>query len=375
MGQNPASSGGRARQLARLLIISSQALVVALLLWVGIDLLRLRSIDTEDLQASFDAALASRSSHEPRQLDGAMARRSKEPTIWALGASSLVFPESETFVEQLAARLRVTNPSLSVENLGVSGVESSALVEHFEKALASPMSPPDLLLVYAGHNDYNVLYHTSLAREFDVLEPFFYLLGSVTRPGLRHGLTVYLRSRVPPLLERLQQSHLVDFSHLDLRAVNQAIARRLEENLQQIISRCRALGIPVMLVTPVGNLLARPYGSIGVTSAAFHWGQALPDGPWRLSLLRAAQEGEFTTYDIRAKAPGISAIKSLAGPGVVVVDLDLWLEERGMRLDERLFSDYFHFTSWGHARVTDCLMEEMVRLSGVLPRLRLGGQR
>jgi lysophospholipase L1-like esterase len=68
-------------------------------------------------------------------------------------------------------------------------------------------------------------------------------------------------------------------------------------------------------------------------------------------------------------------MKSLVGPGVWVVDLDLWLEARGLRLDERLFSDYFHFTSWGHARVADCLMEEMVRHAGLLPRIRLGGLR
>ncbi len=293
------------------------------------------------------------------------------PVIWVLGASSIFFPQGETFVEQLGALLRLRNPQLQMLNLGISGIESRALVEQFQENLGRGAGLPELLIIYAGHNDYNVLYHASLTRKFDLFEPLFYLLAPFTRPGLKHGMTVYLRSRVPPVVEWLQRQGLVDLSELSLAQVNRAIAARFEKNLKVIIEQCKGHGVPVMLVTPVGNLLARPYGSLATTSAPYWLGLSLPAGEARLSLLRAAQEAEFLTYDIRAKAGVREVMWEVVEPGVFTVDLDGWLVARGWRLDSRLFSDYFHFTKWGHGRVAECLQQELAGRQELEQRLGL----
>jgi lysophospholipase L1-like esterase len=274
-------------------------------------------------------------------------------------------------VEQLGELLRQRNPNLQMVNLGISGIESRALVEQFEESLSRGMGLPTLLVIYAGHNDYNVLYHASLTRKFDLFEPLFYLLAPFTRPGLNHGMTVYLRSRVPPLVEWLQRRGLVDFSTLSLTAVNRAIAVRFERNLERIVKQCKGRAIPVMLVTPVGNLLAHPYGSLASTTAPYLLGLSLPPGEARLALLRVAQESEFLTFDIRAKAGVREAMHSLAEPAVFVADLDGWLVAQGVRLDGRLFSDYFHFTKWGHAKVAEFLHQELAGRPEVARKLGL----
>ena len=363
----------RARRLARAFVILVPALLLAQLLWVAIDIMRLNAIDSEQLLRVFSDHVAQRDA-EPLPSLGRTDMGSIESgaTIWVLGASSIFFPRGETFVEQLAGRLRARNPSLQVTNLGISGIESRALVEQFEASLSQSPRGPELLIIYAGHNDYNVLYHASLARSFDLFEPLFHLLAPFTQPGLRHGMTVYLRTRVPPLLEWLQRGRLLDFSHLDLTVVNQRIEARFRRNLERIIDRCEALETEVLLVTPVGNLLARPYGSRAATTAPYMWGLALPDSAARIALLQSAQESEFVTYDIRAKAGIAEAMRSLAGSRVSVVDLDSWLVVRGLRLHVRLFADYFHFTKWGHARVTECLWEALAARPKLWSRLGLG---
>jgi len=358
--------------VARVVVVLLPILLVTQLLWVFFDVVRLRFIDSEELLTSFNEHVATRDSRPLPQFGDSVARMDNGgPSIWVLGASSVYFPQGETFVEQLGEKLRVRNPALQILNLGISGIESRALVERFEGHLAASKKTPDLLLIYAGHNDYNVLYHASLARKFDLFEPLFYLLAPFTRPGLRHGMTVYLRARVPPLLEWLQRSGLVDFSALDLAAVNVSIATRFRLNLGRIVAHCRDAGIAVLLVTPVGNLLERPYGSLGVTAAAYHLGMSLPDGESRLALLRLAQESEFLTYDIRAKEGVVEAMRSLTDSEVSLVDLDSWLVDRGLRLDSRLFSDYFHFTRWGHAGVTECLLDELAARPKLEKRLGL----
>lgn len=350
------------------MVVLLPVLILTQLLWVFFDVLRLRSIDSEELLTAFVEHVAIRDSRPlPEFGTGRGQAGGDGPTIWALGASSIFFPEGLTFVEQLGQQLQQSNPRLRMLNLGISGIESRALVEQFETALAQQPKPPELLVIYAGHNDYNALYHASLARKFDLFESLFYLLAPFTRPGLRHGMTVYLRTRVPPLLEWFQRAGLVDLSHLDLEAVNQRVSARFRQNLVRIIERCRLLRVPVLLVTPVGNLLARPYGSLAATTAPYLLGMSLR-GEARLGLLRTAQENEFVTYDIRAKAGAVAVLRSLAKPGIVVVDLDACLVAGKVRLDPRLFSDYFHFTKWGHARVAECLRDAVA----AWPELTLG---
>lgn len=361
----------RGRRLGRTVLVLIPVLLIAQLLWVFFDIVRLRSIDSEQLFEVFSAHLEERDSRPLPQFSPAgTEERQSGPAIWVLGASSIYFPQGETFVEQLAMRLRADSASLQVANLGVSGVESRALVEKFEETLARSASPPVLLIVYAGHNDYNVLYHASLARSFDLFEPLFHLLAPFTRPGLRHGMTVYLRTRVPPLLEWLQRGGMLDLSHLDLTAVNSVVAARFRQNLEVILGRCKARGTEVWLVTPVGNLLVRPYGA-QATTASYEWGMALPGGATKLALLRRAQESEFVTFDIRAKRGAREALTSLVGPGTTLVDLDSWLVAHNLRLDTRLFVDYFHFTKWGHARIVECLLEMLAQRPELRSRLGL----
>jgi lysophospholipase L1-like esterase len=362
----------RVRRVARTLVVIIPILLVTQLLWIFFDVVRLRFVDSEELLASFSEHLAIRDARPLPQFGVSSAGEEEVgPTIWVLGASSIFFPQGETFVEQLGERLRKRNPQLQTVNLGISGIESRALVEHFEANLANRAGAPGLLIIYAGHNDYNVLYHASVARKFDLFEPLFYLLAPFTRPGLNHGMTVYLRSRVPPLVEWLQSRGLVDFSQLSLVEVNRLIAARFKGHMTRIVKQCKAQGIAVMFVTPVGNLLARPYGSLAATSIPYLRGLSLPAGEGRLSHLRAAQESEFLTFDIRAKAGVREVMWSLEEPGVVVLDLDGWLVAQELRLDSRLFSDYFHFTKWGHARVTEFLVKALAERPEVEKKLGL----
>ncbi len=364
------------RVIARTLIALVCLLAAAALLWVAVDLVRIRLVDEESVQAAWEGFAASQT--EPPAHAPLEARPPRPPTappvVWVLGASSVVLPEGETFAVALQRLLHARRPDLTVENLGRSGVESGALRRIFDEALARAPHRPDLLVVYAGHNDFNVAYHGSVARQYDLFEPLLGLLSVLSERGRRHGYHYFLRFRMPPLLERLQALGLVRLRPPGLATVDREIRARFRTHLDGILAAARDSDVPVLLVTPVGNLLARPYGRREETTVLYGFGRALAGTEVGLRLLEGARESEFLTYDIRARSALVEELRARTGDGLYVVELDRWLEKRGLRLSPRLFADYLHFTPWGHEQVAACLSEFLYARRELVSKLGLDGE-
>ena len=193
-------------------------------------------------------------------------RRAKQPStlrIFALGGSSTAgypYQFSGTFPAMLEDRLAQAYPDYHVEviNLGMTAITSYTVVDFMGELLAVN---PDLLVVYMGHNEfYGALGSASTQRigSSRMWTHTYLALGRLRLfQAFRRALGSALSSTSPS--DAAGGQTLMATMAAD-RAIplDGALYRRTEENfaanLETIISRARAAGVPVVVGTLVSNL-------------------------------------------------------------------------------------------------------------------------
>src|SRR5262249_40946183 len=137
-------------------------------------------------------------------------------------------------------------------------------------------------------------------------------------------------------------------------------------NNEALLDLAASHRVPVVVITPVGNLRAEPYGDLDTTSALYRKGMTTPDYDQAWAYLKQAQDTEIFTYDLRAKSPLVSYIRNLRRPGVYVLDLERVLKERRFGFGDAEFLDYFHFNDRSHRVVAGLIYDflKQHRLAG-----------
>jgi len=293
---------------------------------------------------------------------GPAARR-----IYFLGASSLVLPNPTlTFPAIVQTLLDHPTSRIVCHNLARSGIDSYSIKSILSRALE--LHKPDLVVLYAGHNDYNIPYRTLLKPRYHLIrgtraEQLLETLGadswffSRLKVGFGSGLGWFLESNLEPLLLKyLQRSGLLRIDDALFARCDAAILAAYVANLEAILGLTREAHLPLVVVVPVCNLETEPVGTPEHTTQPYFQGLAETDQAARLSLLRRARDGDRFGGDLRAKTPLLEHLRGLASTeGVVVFDLERALEKRGARFDYGEFYDAFHLLPQTHRLVAELL--------------------
>ena len=280
--------------------------------------------------------------------------------ILVFGGSSVVISDGETFSTYLGRRLRKTVANVRVVNLGVNAIDSFSLKVRVLASLSGlkGRGDPALIVIYAGHNDYTNPYQFVVTPAYQAFRWELKLIRFLFSRD--ESWFWFVRERTPPLLYALQVSGAVRFDDLDYTATNDLILRHFQQNLSAILVAAADRHIPVVLITPIGNLYAQPYGALDATHAYYDMGLESERYEERLHYLMAARDSEIFTLSIRAKSRLIDYLRALNSEGVYVFDLESKLIEERFQFGNSDFLDYFHLNDRTHRLVADRLAEFML---------------
>ncbi|MBN2493804.1 MAG: hypothetical protein JXR96_04365 [Deltaproteobacteria bacterium] len=363
-----AAAGGR-RRWFRALAVSPWLLLGAMLVWIAVDIVRLNRIEHAEIRERLERYYARKQGIE---IPYPKAYRWLSPThrnIFLFGASSVVLSDGATFHYFLEQRLiREVNPELRLLNFGYCGVDSFTIERTVRELLERQDKPaPDLLVFYMGHNEYANAYHHVISKAYDAFEPLLavpWLLSDV------EDFEPYLRLQTPRILKALQEGSLVDIEGRDYGCYDALILEQFARKLDAILELARARDIPVVMLSPVGNLRAEPFGALERVSRVWEQGLAEPDYGESIRLLEQARDAEILTFDVRAKSPLIAHLRALAADGrIVLLDLDQdWKRER-LAFGPEQFMDYFHLREPVHRRIADQIFELLTSHPRLRPRI------
>lgn len=327
------------------------------------DLHRLRAVVPDAVYRDLQAHLESKRPVSKPLPDAIRADGGGKARVFLFGESSLLLSDGTIFPEELA-RLR---GDLDVVNLGVSGIDSLSVRQRVADALAA--ARPDVIVLYYGHNDYNNAYQGFLVprfyRQFRLLLRLAFVFRDRTQPrDVLMADTWYWYSRLmrPRIFQAFQSVGLVDLDRAGgFAAINDLILTAYRRNNEAILSLAAAQRIPVVLMTPVGNLQAEPFGDVDSTTYWYRKAKAAAGYRETIGFMKAARDAETLTYDLRAKSPLLEYVRACARPGVYVLDLERLLEEARFGFGYDDFLDYFHFNDRTHRLVAALLADFLVR--------------
>ena len=304
--------------------------------------------------------------------------------VFALGASTLLgFPNPAytSFPNFLQQMLADAYPAREVEvvNCGVTAINSFVVREFVEEVVEYE---PDLVLIYAGHNEFVGPYGaaTPFVRlsgnwYFIQLQMFlqrtktYYLLDS-----LLHYVAAALRPAAPAksfgvhLVER--EIYLEDEAHQQTEA-------HYQRNMAEIVEVLRGREVPVALCTLVSNLAGfyplRSQGSVPLDAvladypqhAALHFDAGLAHqaaGDSAQALAAFVRARDLDGIHLRACSLFNRTIRALAAEsGAILIDVEQAFAAHapaGLVGDE-LITEYLHPTVWGHYLIARTIMTSL----------------
>ena len=359
------------RVIFNLILWLPTVLVSFLVIWIVVDLVRLNAVRHAEIRQSVEAYLEQKRPIPmpwPKQFNRVGAHHKR---IYLFGASSVVLSDGATFNQPLEGRLtRELNPNIRLINFGYCGVDSHAIRKAALKSMEDGALLPDLLLFYMGHNDYANAYHHVISASYD----FFIPLQAVAWlfSGRDCDFEAYLRQVTPELMEWLQETGLVEIDGHDYGCYDRLIIDRFKENLDVILDRAALLGIPVILITPVGSLRQQPYGRRSLVTKFYRQGLVEKRYERMIEFLTLARDKEILTFDVRAKSEFLKNLRGLRRPGVFVYDLQRAWREAGRQFGPEEFLDYFHLKASAHKDLADRLFEFIRSQPELLANLGLG---
>ena len=309
------------------------------------------------------------------------ARDKTEDTfrVFALGASTLLGfpnPAQTSFPNFLQAMLQDAYPDRRIEivNCGVTAINSFVLLDFIEEVVAHR---PDLVIVYAGHNEFVGPYgaatpfvQVGTSRSFIRLQMLlqrsriYYLLGEVV---YQVGRWFKGDADAPSFGVHLVQRevYLGDVAHRRTEA-------HYRENLLQIRDAVQARGVPLALCTLVSNLEGfYPLRSQNIDGDPRHAATQFERG------LRLHEEGDVTgalaafarardldAIHLRACTPFNDIVREVAAaPGAWLIDVEAAFAGAapGGLVGDEWITEYLHPTVRGHHLVARTAFAEILQ--------------
>jgi len=244
-------------------------------------------------------------------------------------------------------------------NLGKPANDSHDVVKILEDLLKWPMAG---VVVYTGHNDFGNLFFND---RFGTVQQGRQarLQATLERFQLFNVLKRTLKPEVNGTQNVLADPSQSDTNLLAIGTERRTTALRYYQiNLERMAWLCQRADVPLILVTPVGNINAPPVSRDCVfepCAAQLHQEAVALFGTDRtraLSLLSQARDVD--PIPLRAPTPAVDAVRAMgAHPGVTVVDAVAKLpgDERVDAPARWLFKDPVHFSAEGHLEMANLI--------------------
>ncbi len=268
-----------------------------------------------------------------------------DKTIVALGESSLLLPgncngplSSETFTALM------NKSGMNVVNLGYCGDDSRGVIDSLTIILKE--KKPRALLFYLGHNDYSNVNRDIILKPTRLIDSSWISSLPFLSSDNKFKLSYFVTNAIEAaLIEVYRAINPKLFNTSEYKKYNEAISEHLIKNYQTIIALCRSHHVPMIFITPVGNLLYPPVAADQKTKKLYKKGIEKKD----LGLLQQVNERDFFGHDQRAKKAAREFLLSQVSNDLIVVDVDKALVGKNdLDLYSKYFSDIFHFTKEGH---------------------------
>ena len=290
--------------------------------------------------------------------------------VFALGASTLLgFPNPAytSFPNFLQQMLADAYPERTIEvvNCGVTAINSFVLREFVAEVVEHE---PDLVLIYAGHNEFIGPY--GAATPFARLSghgAFIELQMLLQRTKMYYLLDSLLHSLRPAAPAESFGVHLVQREiYLEDEAHRQTTAH-YQRNMAAMIDVLRERAVPVALCTLVSNLTGfyplRSQGPVPPPDAtpaeypqhaALHFAAGLAHqaaGDSARALAAFVRARDLDGIHLRACSPFNHAIRALAAEsGAILIDVEQAFAAHAPAglVGDALITEYLHPTVWGH---------------------------
>lgn len=310
---------------------------------------------------------ARNASYKPSGARFSMEDGGAERLVYVYGSSPLVTKlfstsKSALFPARLEDRLNSAGGAkYKVFNFGVVSFDSFEIKEIVKATVGR--KKPDLIIFYEGHMDYESAYAAAVKQCFFIIRRGAYVkivdyIFEHKFPGYRAVIVAdwILRSAIEPnLINFLQRIGALTLEEEPFREYDGMILAGFKKNLGEVITVGRENGIPVVVVTPIANMLAKPFGIYDMTEKNYRYALREDDYASRMTYLVKAVETEIFTGDLRAK-PGLYAfIKGLSGHGGYVFDLEGDLQKEKFPFDYTYFYDIGHMKPELHEIVAERL--------------------
>ena len=356
----------------RLITLTPLLILVYLVIRLSVDVHRINGIDEATTLSRLETYLK-----EKQGTTVALPEALQKPTdsnfvVFVFGESSVVLSDGPTFSEYLGRDLAARGIPADVRNFGVSGFDSYSIRLRLKQALAGAGAKPALAVFYMGHNEFNNAYDSILKKDypdFEYLLKPFYFFAPKKDPRILAPMEYYwyARLRKPALIDVLQRVNLVRIGDSLHDAYDELILDRFRKHVEDMLSHLADARIPALIVTPIGNYSAKPFGNKVKVNDNYERGIDEKDYEKSLSYLIAAKDHELLTYDIRAKSRLNDYLLSLESPKVLVIDLERECRHDKFRFDDSNFLDYFHLKASAHRMIADKIVARISK-TDLLPR-------
>lgn len=305
----------------------------------------------------------------------------KDKLIYVFGSSPVVaklpfYGNNILFPSILEENIVRKGYGYKVYNFGISSFDSFDIKECFAEALKK-LPKPEVIVFYEGHMDYEAAYYSVIKPNFYLLNNYFFDLVS----GINFLNRVdnwekfifmgrwLIRSIIAPrVLFFCQQIGVLRLNSQEFERFNQKIVASYKINVNTMINYAKMANIPFVIITPVCNLEAKPYGDMK-TNYLYEAGLKEKHYFKRIEYLKKAKASEFISADIMAKPSLNEFLRNLKSPGVYVYDLERYLVEKKFSFNYKYFYDGSHIKPNLHRIIGESLfnfLNEKRLINGLL---------
>ncbi|RJO66907.1 MAG: SGNH/GDSL hydrolase family protein [Myxococcales bacterium] len=295
--------------------------------------------------------------------------------IYIYGGSSVVLVEGQTFADQLQTKFNEERRSdVGIYNFGETSYDSFDVRSRIEDSFA--IRPPDVVVIYSGHNDYDRAYtivlleQYSFLRNTELIDPISYLQfrafkdmsGTITFGDRDVAYYAFRRLNLEPALSRFfQATGNLRLSQDTFTSADASILASYKSNIEAILAKAAEQKASVILITLVGNFYyAMP---IGVGNDAEWYSQlALRENDYsrKIDYFKRARDAEIFNGFLHAKSPINEHLRSISRPGVHLVDLEKIMIDHRRPFNHADFFDSVHLNSDTHALIAQLLYEKIM---------------